>query len=255
MFKRLFVWILDLFFPPRCALCDEVIARRDRPLCQRCRNADLPRIEEKRCAKCGRGKEQCVCKIMTLLSDGIAAPFYYKDGVQEAILRFKKVQDTDRTAYFTEELIKTAYMAYADEIIDAVTIVPMHPRSEAKRGFDQVKPVAKAVAKALHLPFTPLLKKSIYTKSQKSQYGSARAANLLGVFDVLDSAAVKGKRILLIDDVVTTGATTNECAKMLKIYGAASVYVLAIAVSENKKKQSDIEKLMKEKRRESTNGR
>ncbi len=253
--NTLFTWILDLFFPPRCALCDEVIARGDRPICKSCRNADLPRIEEKRCKRCGRGKEQCACKITTLLSDGIAAPFYYKDTVKQAILRYKRVEDADRTAYFVSALTETAYMAYADTVIDVVTAVPMHPKSEAKRGFDQVKPVAKAVAAALHIPFVPLLKKSIYTKPQKSQYGAARAANMLGVFDVLDGAAVKDKRILLIDDVVTTAATTNECAKMLKIYGAKAVYVLTVAVSENKKQENDIEKLMKEKRREKTNDR
>ncbi len=253
--KNIFTFILDLFFPPRCALCDEVIARGDRPLCLHCRASAQPRIEEKRCKRCGRGKEQCACKITTLLSDGIAAPFYYKDAVQDAILRYKKVEDADRTAYFSDELIQTAYLAYADKEIDMVTAVPMHPRSEAKRGFDQVKPMAKTVAKALHVPFESLLKKSIYTKPQKTQYGAARAANLLGAFDVVNGVSLKGKQILLIDDVVTTAATTNECAKMLKIYGVKAVYVLTIAVSENKKKETDIEKLMKQKRREKTNDR
>ena len=253
--KKIFTFILDWFFPPRCALCDEVIARVDKPLCPHCRACTQPRIEEKRCKRCGRGKEQCACKITTLLSDGIAAPFYYKDTVQDAILRYKKVEDAVRTAYFSDELIQTAYLAYADKEIDMVTAVPMHPRSEAKRGFDQVKPVAKAVAKTLHVPFATLLKKSIYTKPQKTQYGAARAANLLGAFDVINGVSIKDKQILLIDDVATTAATTNECAKMLKIYGAKAVYVLTAAVSENKKKETDIEKLMKQKRREKTNDR
>ncbi len=253
--KKLFAWILDLLFPPRCALCDEVIARADRPLCTSCRTSDLPRVEQKRCNKCGRGKEQCACKITTLLGDGIAAPFYYKDMVQEAILRYKRIEDADRTAFFVSELLETAYLAYADKTIDLVTAVPMHPRNEAKRGFDQVKPMAKAVAAALHVPFASLLKKSIYTKPQKSQYGAARAANMLGVFDVIDGLVVKGKQILLIDDVVTTAATTNECVKMLKIYGAKAVYVLTVAVSENKKKENEIERLMRQKRQEKTNDR
>lgn len=251
--KKLFLGILDAFFPPRCALCDEVIAADERPLCKACAKADIPRIEQKRCKKCGRGKEQCACKITTLLSEGIAAPFYYKDKIAEAVLRYKRIEDNDRTAYFVNELLETAYVAYGDMVIDLVTVVPMHPRSEAKRGFDQVKPLAKAVAKELHVPYKVLLKKSIYTKPQKAQYGAARAANMLGVFDVLDGASVKGKQILLIDDVVTTAATTNECAKMLKIYGAKAVYVLALAVSDNEKKPDEIEMLMKEKRREEAN--
>ena len=253
--KRMFSLVLDLFFPPRCPLCNEVIALNEKPLCNHCRTSAQPRIEGKRCKRCGREKEQCACKLTTLLSDGIAAPFYYKEKVQEAVLRYKRMQDVGRNAYFVSELTKTAYLAYADKEMDVVTAVPMHPRSEAKRGFDQVKPMAKAVAKELHIPFVPLLKKSLYTKPQKALSSTARAANLLGAFDVLNMAAVKDKRVLLIDDVVTTAATTNECAKMLKIYGAKEVYVLAVAVSGNKKKQSDIEKLMQEKRQEKQNGR
>jgi len=254
--KKLFGGVLDLIFPPRCALCDEVIAACDRPLCHRCRTITLPKVEGKRCKKCGREKTQCACKLTTLLSDGIAAPFYYKDEVTESILRYKRVEDRDRTAYFIEQLTKTAYLSYADMVIDVITAVPLHPQDEAKRGFDQVKPLARAVAKELHVPFVPLLKKSIRTKSQKSLSGAARAANLLGAFDVINSENLKGKRVLLIDDVVTTGATTNECAKMLKIYGAKAVYVLTIAVSANEKKQeNEIEKLMKEMRQEKIDDR
>lgn len=247
--------VLDLFFPPRCPLCDEVIAPRERPLCRKCRTVDLPVVEDKRCKKCGRGKKQCACKLNTLLSDGIAAPFYYKDGVANAILRLKKVEDDDRYRYFLQELTAQAYLDYADIVIDAVTVVPMHSYDETKRGFNQVEPIAKGLAKALHVPYMPLLKKSIRTKSQKSLSGAARAANLLGVFDVLNQDNVRGKRILLVDDVVTTGATTNECAKMLKIYGAAAVYVLACAVSANEQnEENEIEQLMKQKRREKVNG-
>ncbi len=246
--------VLDLFFPPRCVLCDEVIHPRSRPFCRSCKALQLPLVEETRCKKCGRGKKQCACKITTLLSDGIAAPFYYKDALSTAVRRLKRVEDTDRYAYFEERLIETAYLAYADTVIDVVTAVPLHPRDEAKRGFDQVEPMAKAVAKELYVPYVPLLRKSIRTKSQKTLSGAARAANLLGAFDVIDRKNVKDKRILLVDDVVTTGATTNECTKMLKIYGAKAVYVLTCAVSANEKKEdTEIEQLMKKKRREKTN--
>ena len=76
-----------------------------------------------------------------------------------------------------------------------------------------------------------LLRKCLDTPSQKLLTMEQRRSNLLGAFDVTNKELTEGKRILLLDDVVTTGATTNECAKMLKIYGAQRVYVAAIALT------------------------
>ncbi len=237
--KRFVKAIMQLLFPPHCVCCDKVIAPSQMPICTACRKAELPRIETQTCARCGRGKVQCSCDKATLLSDSIAAPFYYTKAAKDAVKYFKRVEDTDRTAFLTSEMTRSAYIHYADTVVDIITAVPMHKQDAADRGFNGVETLAKRLADELHVAYAPLLHKRYHTQPQKELPAIQRYANLLGAFDVRDARLVKDKTILLVDDVVTTGGTTNECAKMLKIYGAKAVYVLAFAVSENKKKEQE----------------
>ncbi len=224
--------VKDLFFPPRCVLCDEVIARERFPICPHCQKQGVARIEEPVCSRCGRQKNDCVCKKNTLLTDGVVGVFYYDDElVEKGIKRFKKTEDIDRIEYFAEQLMERAYLLMADKQIDLITTVPLYKSDLAKRGFDQMRPVAKWLSKSLHTPYVQVLRKIFPTLPQKGLSADRRSGNLLGVFEVCSKISLKGKNILLLDDVVTTGATTNECAKMLKIYGAAKVYVLTLAVS------------------------
>lgn len=230
--------IADLFYPPRCVICDEVIASNERPFCRACATQTLPRIGTA-CRKCGRGKKACTCKNDTFLTDGIAAPFYYVDGISDAIAYFKRVCDRDRTRFFLEELIETVYAAFGEKVVDYITTVPLHANDLAERGFDQTEPLAKALSKELHVPYIRPLRKIFKTESQKHLSAERRTGNLLGAFSVRTKYPLKGKTVLLIDDVVTTGSTTNECAKMLKIYGVKQVFVLAIAVSGDEKDEEE----------------
>ena len=223
--------IKDIFYPPRCIFCDEVIASNERPICQECLKITIPTISEDICNRCGREKKACVCKRTTFLTDGITAPYYYESVVAEGIKHFKKAEDIDRIEYFTERLTERAFLTFADYKIDLIASVPLHKDSLSERGFDQMYPIAKRLAKTLHTPYIRILRKIFSTEPQKDLDADRRTGNLLGVFDVDRKFPVKNKNVLLIDDVITTGSTTNECAKMLKIYGAKNVYVLAIALS------------------------
>ena len=161
----------------------------------------------------------------------MAAPFYYTETVKDAIALFKKYDDADRTDYFAEETLEAAYLAFGDKVIDYVTSVPLFSADKAQRSFDQVEPLAKRLAKKLHVPYVRLLRKVLKTPPQKTLTYEQRCCNLLGAFDVAAKVPLQNKSVLLIDDVVTTGSTTSECAKMLKIYGADKVYVLAVALT------------------------
>lgn len=222
----------DLLFPPRCALCDAVITPHEKPLCPACGKA-CPEVSilGEVCRVCGREKVHCTCKQDSFLSDGIAAPFYYEGVAQHGVSLYKHIQDVDRTAFFVGEMANSICRALGDRIVDVVTAVPLRPAAKRERGFDQVEPLAKGIAKEFHIPYVRLLRKCLDTPSQKLLTMEQRRSNLLGAFDVTNKELTEGKRILLLDDVVTTGATTNECAKMLKIYGAQRVYVAAIALT------------------------
>lgn len=233
------VWLKNMFFPPRCVLCDEVVLPEDLPVCPKCAKLTIPFIPQPTCVRCGRGKRDCVCKLDAFISDAVVAPFYNEQPIKDSIYRFKKVEDIDRLQYYSEHLLESIYTILGDKVVDYITTVPMHRLDYVKRGFDQIEPIAQYLSKELHVPYVPILHKLFRTEPQKNVPAHQRSGNLLGVFSVRTNRSLKGKNVLLLDDVITTGATTNECAKMLKIYGAKNVYVAAVAVSHPKKSEKD----------------
>ena len=108
--------------------------------------------------------------------------------------------------------------------------MPIHPKRKKRRGYDQSELLAKAVAEALGLPSLSLLRKTVNTPPQSTLPGEeARRANVLGVYEVTEGAWVEGKKLLLVDDVMTTGATLSQCALMLKLAGADHVAAVNLA--------------------------
>ena len=113
---------------------------------------------------------------------------------------------------------------------DIITWVPLSGRRRRSRGYDQARLIAEGLAERLALPCRPLLKKTRHNPAQ-SGTGSPekRRANVSGVYAAADPALTEGKRVLLVDDIVTTGATLSECARVLQMAGAASVCAAAVA--------------------------
>ena len=118
---------------------------------------------------------------------------------------------------------------YGGISFDFVTAVPLHKREFLNRGFNQSERLGQALAKWLDVPYETVLTKITTTAPQKELKAVERSGNLLGVFDVCGDVA--GKTILLVDDVITTGTTLDECAKMLKIFGAEEVYAVTAAAA------------------------
>lgn len=111
--------------------------------------------------------------------------------------------------------------------IDVITFSPRRPSQIRLYGFDQSAEMAKALSEITKIPYSPLLKRRGFSKAQKKLHAEKRKTNTSGKFRPIGDN--KGKTILLIDDVVTTGFTTNECARILKENGAEHIYVLSIA--------------------------
>ena len=116
-----------------------------------------------------------------------------------------------------------------DLAIDKIVPVPLHKRRLAERGFNQAELLARQVAPLLSAPVEPLLERIRETAPQSSLRGIARRRNLRGAVAVKPAASVRNQRILLVDDVLTTGVTVNSCALALKQAGASFVAVLALA--------------------------
>ena len=216
-------WLLDLLFPPKCAFCGELTEREDRGLCPKCRR-ELPwTVNLKR-------KADFVA--------GVSAPLYYEDAVRRAMLRYKFNGAPARGEVYGRLIAETLKSAEKTDF-DVVTWAPLSRKRLRSRGYDQARLLAEAAAKDLGLPCERLLRK---TRNTPPQSGIAapegRRANASGAYEIASPECAVGKRVLLIDDIITTGATISECARILLLSGAESVHAAALAVPRHDKKES-----------------
>lgn len=197
--------------------------------CDTCR-AQIHPIRPPICSQCGKSREDCVCGRRHHRYDRLASPFYCNAAVHRGILRLKRWDDPLAVDFFAEQMAVVVRREFRDETIDAVTFIPMTDRDRRARGYNQGELLARAVAKRLSLPLVSALVKRYQTKPQKALTAVERSGNVLGAFDVRKGVDVAGKTWLLVDDVITTGATTDECAKMLKLYGARRVVCITASI-------------------------
>lgn len=223
--------LLAVLFPERCVACGKVVAPGENA-CRSCRAA-WPTVGTPICPRCGLEKEWCECRRRHRHYERVVAPWYYDGAAASAMKRMKRSGDPLATAYFAEMLADTVRQHYGDVTFDGVVFVPATRREKRRRGYNPGEMIARATAKRLALPWCPCLQKIYETAPQKSLSAEERGGNLLGAFDVTGESP-EGKTLLLLDDVVTTGSTLDECAKMLKIYGARAVYAATVVAARKK---------------------
>ncbi|MBS5590470.1 ComF family protein [Muriventricola aceti] len=207
--------LLDLLFPPKCPFCQRLLHDPRAPLCPNCQ-ASLPWLT-------GRAGERRVD-----FTQGCWSPLAYQAQVREAVQRYKFAP---APAYGRPFGLLMAQCA-RDQGVEAelVTWAPLSKKRRRKRGFDQGELLARTVGECLALPVLPLLEKSRHTVPQSSlPDGAARRANALGAYSLLPGGRIEGRRVLLVDDVVTSGATLSECARLLCQGGAKQVLCLTLA--------------------------
>ncbi len=140
------------------------------------------------------------------------------------------MDDPRAIQFFAEQMAAVYHREYGTEQPAVVAAIPMTRRARFERGYNQSELLARAVAQRIGVPYEDVLAKVYETPSQKSVHGWQRAGNVLGAFDVTRADGLRGKTVLLVDDVCTTGATADECAKMLKLYGVKRVLLLAATI-------------------------
>ena len=219
-------------FPKKCPGCG-TLTTLEELFCEACAEK-LPRIPAERCEYCGAGKEDCACRQQHEKYDSVLAPFYYEGPAKKAMLRLKEYPIY--AAPLARECVAVMREYYASYTFDLVTSVPMAKSKQKQKGFNQSERLAREIAALCALPYADCLTVLYDTPAQHSMDYYSRSANVRGIYEVTDESAVKGKHILLIDDIKTTGATLSECALMLKLAGAASVETLVAAL--DRKQQS-----------------
>jgi ComF family protein len=215
-------------------LCDELI-EPNRGICTAC-EPDLPRLKFEICQRCGREKEECMCSNFRYYYEGIYAPFYYEGKLAKSIRNFKFNANIQNAHFFADEIASYLKKQIAVEEIDLITCVPLSKKSMKARGYNQSALLAKELAQSLDLIFSDKIILKIYeTPAQHTLSVSHRRGNLAGVFELGGKADIKGKTVLLCDDIATTGTTINECAKMLLLGGAHKVYCATVAVTKRRR--------------------
>ena len=213
---KLYHFLMELLFPPKCVLCRKLLKSGEIDLCRECR-ADAPEYAGK--------------KINIRFLDSFAAVWYYEGNVRRSLLRFKFYNARSYGVSYGRILAMRLQREYPDGF-DMLTWVPVSRLRKLRRGYDQVELLAKAVGRELGLSPVPTLKKIRNNRPQsRLKDPAARRANVLGAYRLLEGAAVKGQRVLLLDDILTTGATAGECARALLSAGAKEVHCAAVAAA------------------------
>lgn len=223
---------LYLLFPKRCRLCGDVIAL-DEELCEAC--AAAPMITGRICSKCGMEEAHCTCQ-RDKFSPGyqsFCAPYVFDGSLRSAVYRLKEGHYTDAVPGMAEAIISAVNLRFPDVTFDAVTFVPMRKLRELRRGYNQSRLLAEAVAEKRGIPCEALLQKLKHTRAQHRSGAAQRKVNVYGAFALRENVDVRGKTILLVDDVKTTGYTLSECAVMLNAAGAKAVYAAAFTVADH----------------------
>ena len=208
--------ILDLLFPPKCPFCGRVMETAG--ICPDCEKK-LPWTDEAQGIREGPGGLRC------------AAPLWYEDLAREGLLRFKFQGASGAAGPLGALIARCAAERFSGEF-DTVTWVPVSRKRLRKRGYDQARLLAEAACRLWDTKPVRLLEKTVDNPAQSGlTEAAARRANVLGVYAPCPGAEIRGKRILLIDDICTTGATLTECIRVLKDAGAAEVVCAAAALT------------------------
>lgn len=212
---------LSVLYPRKCVLCRSILPKEETDLCCSCRKT-APVFPN------AKSTFPFVARWTAL--------WYYKENVRRSIIRYK----FHHARYYAPAYGRMLGMKLLQDFpegFDAVTWVPTGTVRKFFRGYDQAQLLAEAVAKELGYTPVKLLKKVRNTPPQSGINDSAkRRANVLAAYAVTEPQKVAGQRILLLDDVITTGATTSECAKTLQIAGAKEIYCAAVAAASHHKK-------------------
>lgn len=206
--------LISVLFPERCPYCNDAVKPCE-IACADCREI-LPQHTFTK--KIAGGK--------TVLS---AVP--YKDSFKSAILKIK-FGKKKQYAYQLARLMSEKLMAEVQDLnFDVITFVPLHPETLKERGFNQSELLAKYLGEILSIPCETLLKKTKLNKPQHKVLADKRKKNVEGVFRPADKSLITGRKILLIDDIVTTGYTLAECVKILEKNGGEDILCMTFAIT------------------------
>lgn len=239
-----FALLLDWLYPPRCCFCREALVSHDgRSFCQACREK-VRLVSHPLCTSCGRpflgaSGDDHLCGLCM-----VSAPYFLQarawacypsggneeDPLREVLQRFKYGRKVSLGKPLGRLMAGGCFKSFRDCSFDAIIPVPLHPKRLRWRGFNQAVLLAREVGRSWQVPLDPfILFRSRETPPQTQLAEEERRKNVRGAFSLNPKKSVEGKVLLLVDDVYTSGATVNECSRVLTRGGAKEVHVVTLA--------------------------
>lgn len=206
--------ILSVIFPNRCPYCGKII-KFGLTECEECY------YELDKTPKISHTDAGITC----------ISPFFYDSRVRRSILNYKFKGISFNAKSYAKAICSAIESTGTADDFDIITFVPLSKLRENERGFNQSRKVAEMVGEYFDKPCRTLLEKTKNNKNQHDLNLQQRRENVRGVYSICKKADIKAKRILLIDDIVTTGNTMAECCNVLRAEGAGSIMCMSIAAA------------------------
>ncbi len=204
--KNIYQAVKDIIFTVKCPYCGKPMSRHDYA-----------------CNDCKKNFPKNAYHVFAVGGYSCASPFPYKDSYAKAVKDFKFRNCASHAKQLSVMLVMSILEIFPDEKFDLITCVPMHKNGLKERGYNQAELLARECAEITGIPYIDTLDKHKENKKQHSIKAHERANNVKGVYKIRDKKLVKDKNILIIDDIITTGNTLGECARMLIINGCKNV--------------------------------
>lgn len=220
-----FISLLEYFFPPRCAFCNTLL------------KVGTPIYICEECAEEIGYYNNCINSLnlprnIEIYCDGMVCVGRYSDSLKNSLKRFKFSSKLSYYRAFGKLLALKVQNTLQLNQIDMIIPVPLHRSKQKQRGYNQSELIAEYAAKMLRIPLAAnILIKVSESKSQSALGRSERLSNVEGLFKVVNAEGVYKKNILIVDDIVTTGSTINQCSKALRQAGANSIFAGVIATT------------------------
>ena len=230
---------MDLIYPAQCELCGNQLEDLEKYICENC-SRKLPVISTPHCPVCyrsiktrGEGNRICgFCKLNSKrIVEKVVALYEYRDGSRELIHRYKYDKYQSLAGFLAENLFEQVRDSDVLDDVDWIVSIPLHWTRKRWRGFNQADKLAKYISKKTGVPLLPTkyFKRIKKTTPQVTLNAEHRKKNIRGAFELNKKIKFENSSVVLVDDVLTTGATSNECARILKKAGAKKINLIVLA--------------------------
>ncbi len=208
----MFDTVLDLIFPPKCGFCQKI---NKEYLCKKCE------------LKINYLKKDKIRRVKNEAYSYHLFAYEYKNEIRNKILDFKFNDKPELADTFAKLLLNNKKICRFLRCYDIIIPVPMYKKKQIIRGYNQTELIAQKLAEELHLEYVCALKKIKNTQTQSKLDAKDRENNVKDAYECMDVEKISNKKVVLFDDIFTTGSTVAECAKKLK--GAFEISVLTVA--------------------------